>query len=284
MTVNIEPRSVWGARHADGDRDLPNLATEVVVHHTASATLPATATVEQERAAMRALEQTGQTRFGRGISYRGALIFPSGRAYQGVSWNRRGTHVGGRNSTAVAIAFVGNFVNAAPTAAALATAAAIIHHGRGRWWTTTAPVQPHSHFTATACPGRAHSALMANPPQAAPAPAPIPAAPALTLAGLADQVQAGMWGNGPDRARRLTAAGHNAAAVQAEVNRRLTGRPAAAPAPAPARPVRTVAQMADEVIRGLHGTGHDARRRSLGVNAATYAAVRAEVNRRLARG
>ena len=43
---------------------------------------------------------------------------------------------------------------------------------------------------------------------------------------------------------------------------------------------KSVATMAAEVIAGKHGNGHAARQRSLGVNAATYAKVRAEVNRR----
>lgn len=42
----------------------------------------------------------------------------------------------------------------------------------------------------------------------------------------------------------------------------------------------SVKAMADEVIRGDHGNGHEARRRSLGISAAQYAEVRAEVNRR----
>ena len=43
---------------------------------------------------------------------------------------------------------------------------------------------------------------------------------------------------------------------------------------------KTVAQMADEVIAGKHGNGHDNRRKSLGIDAATYEKVKAEVNRR----
>lgn len=43
---------------------------------------------------------------------------------------------------------------------------------------------------------------------------------------------------------------------------------------------KTVSQMATEVLRGVHGNGHAQRRRSLGVNAATYDKVRKEVNRR----
>lgn len=53
--------------------------------------------------------------------------------------------------------------------------------------------------------------------------------------------------------------------------------PAPATPPTPAPSVKTVAQLADEVIAGKHGSG-DARRRSLG---SLYSAVQAEVNRRL---
>lgn len=55
------------------------------------------------------------------------------------------------------------------------------------------------------------------------------------------------------------------------------------PTPAPSKPKpagKTVAQMATEVIAGKHGSGHANRQRSLGVSAAKYAEVRAEVNRR----
>lgn len=44
---------------------------------------------------------------------------------------------------------------------------------------------------------------------------------------------------------------------------------------------KSIAQMADEIIRGLHGNGHEQRRKSLGIDKATYEKVRQEVNRRL---
>src|SRR5690625_727442 len=44
---------------------------------------------------------------------------------------------------------------------------------------------------------------------------------------------------------------------------------------------KTISQMAQEVIDGKHGNGHENRRRSLGVDKVTYEKVRAEVNRRL---
>src|SRR5699024_2324368 len=47
---------------------------------------------------------------------------------------------------------------------------------------------------------------------------------------------------------------------------------------------KTITRMADEVIAGEHGNGHANRQRSLGVNNATYAKVRAEVNKRASGG
>src|SRR5699024_1899586 len=44
---------------------------------------------------------------------------------------------------------------------------------------------------------------------------------------------------------------------------------------------KSISQMADEVIAGKHGTGHEARRKSLGISKSEYEKVRAEVNRRL---
>lgn len=151
--VTIASRASWGARHANGDLTLSGLAEEVFLHHTVTRLLPANASVAAEREQMRGLEAIGQQRFRTGISYN-VVIFPSGRAYQGVSWNRRGTHTGGRNSTSRSIAFAGNFETATPTAAALRTAASILAHGRGRWWRQNAPLRSHNAVSATLCAGR----------------------------------------------------------------------------------------------------------------------------------
>ena len=159
MTVDIAPRSAWSPRYGDGEVDLSGLAVEVFAHHTVTAQLPPTATVEQECEQMRAIEQVGHDRFARdevpnaGISYN-VLIFPSGRAYQGVSWNRRGAHTDGRNSTTRSICFVGNYEEHEPTPAQLATAAAIYAEGKGRWWWPSAPLRGHRDLKQTACPGR----------------------------------------------------------------------------------------------------------------------------------
>ncbi|MGX7199231.1 CHAP domain-containing protein [Enterococcus nangangensis] len=58
-----------------------------------------------------------------------------------------------------------------------------------------------------------------------PAPAPIPSK---SIAEIAKEVMDGNWGNDPERSQKLKAAGYDAEAVRAEVNR-LSGKPAVAP-------------------------------------------------------
>lgn len=282
--AHIYSRSDWNAQHKDGDITITGLAVAVVIHHSTHKTLSPNASVNEEIKEMQALDNVGRARFGHGISYN-CVIFPSGRPYQGVSWNRRGTHTGGHNSTVRSICFAGNFENSTPTAAALNTAREIIAEGRGKWWIKNAPVRGHRDYKATACPGKnVYSQLKylaggttpvskpstPKPPVIKP---PAPAKPAgKTVAQLADEVIAGKHGNGDQRVKSL---GAQFSAVQAEVNRRLSGKVSKT------KPAgKTVTQMATEVIQGKHGNGHAKRRKSLGINAATYTRVRAEVNRR----
>lgn len=71
---------------------------------------------------------------------------------------------------------------------------------------------------------------------------------------VAQQVIAGLWGNGDDRKARLESAGYSYSAVQAEVNRLLCGgssKPSL-------KPVSTVAK---EVLQGLWGNGDDRKKR-----------------------
>src|SRR5690606_7696472 len=56
-------------------------------------------------------------------------------------------------------------------------------------------------------------------------------APSKNVDTLAMEVIAGKWGNGAERQRRLTAAGHDYNAVQARVNAILSGGGPASPAP-----------------------------------------------------
>ena len=97
-----------------------------------------------------------------------------------------------------------------------------------------------------------------------------------SIAQMAIEVIQGKHGNGHEQRRKSL--GIDKATyekVRAEVNRRLTGKSA------PKKKTKTISQMATEVIQGKHGNGHEQRRKSLGIDKATYEKVRAEVNRRL---
>lgn len=158
VTDLIIPRSSWNPKWDDGEAYVDK-AEDVSIHHSVTKQLPATTTTAMEAAQMRAIEDIGHKRFARplfprsGISYN-VVVFPSGRAWQGVTFGRRGTHTDARNSTVRSICFAGNYDIYEPTRAQLATARAIIAAGRGDTWNKTADVFGHRDIKQTACPGR----------------------------------------------------------------------------------------------------------------------------------
>lgn len=101
-----------------------------------------------------------------------------------------------------------------------------------------------------------------------------PASAKKSINAIAKEVIALKWGSGNDRKNKLTKAGYDADKVQAEVNRILGAGTAK-------KSSKSIDQMAKEVIAGKHGSGHDARRKSLGISSAEYEKVRARVNQLL---
>ena len=92
------------------------------------------------------------------------------------------------------------------------------------------------------------------------------------LEQIAREVIDGKWGNGEARKQKLSAAGYDPKAVQAEVNRILAGGGSSA-----LKPITTVAK---EVINGKWGNG-EARKKKLAAAGYDPAVVQAEVNRLL---
>lgn len=159
--VRVIPRAEWGASKPNGAGPAPLPAVEGAFLHHAVVTAPTpSATVEQERAAMRNLERIGHARFGAGISYNVAVM-PSGRAYEGVSLDRRGSHTKGYNTTGRAIVLVGQHDHAAPdlppvtepTPAALETVAALLADWTDAGVIPAVRLRPHRAVKQTACPG-----------------------------------------------------------------------------------------------------------------------------------
>lgn len=96
-----------------------------------------------------------------------------------------------------------------------------------------------------------------------------------SVSQMANEVIAGKHGSGHDTRRKSLGVSQSVYnQVREEVNKRLGG--GSSP-----KPKKSISQMATEVIRGDHGSGHAARRKSLGISAAEYEKVRAEVNRRM---
>lgn len=153
---------------------------------------------------------------------------------------------------------------------------------------STSNVVPHHHWKPTTCAGpymdRMITSFISVAQQAydffksggSPSP---PSPGGKSVSELAEEVIAGKWGNNPDRAIRLRAAGYDPAAVQAEVNRKVGGNVGGVPAPAR----KTNVQLAQEVLNGSWGNG-DERERRLTEAGYNYAAVQAVVNERLGGG
>jgi hypothetical protein len=87
-------------------------------------------------------------------------------------------------------------------------------------------------------------------------------------------VEKGNWGNGPDRVRKLLAAGYDPKVVQARVEELLT----------PSKGKKTPRQVADEIVRGVGGWGNDPQR-SKKLKAAGYnpTDVQREINKLMRR-
>lgn len=75
-------------------------------------------------------------------------------------------------------------------------------------------------------------------------------APQKDLTVIAQEVIAGLWGNGSQRKSALELAGYNFNAVQAKVNEILSGKK-------PSAPSKTIEQIAKEVLAGQWGNGQD---------------------------
>lgn len=281
----IIDRKDWGATKADGFYNRKVGRLDKWLHHTVTKQLSVDASQKAEEVEMRDLEATGQARFGGGISYT-FVVFPSGRIYEGHSIGRVGAHTKGQNSISAGIALAGNYETHEMSQAQISSVAWLLNEGvRRGWWTQNILDGGHRDTKATACPGKnAYSKIATINKTADGAPSkPIATKPkpeqtnsnGKTIQQMASEVRAGKHGNGhANRQKSLGVSDAVYAKVRAEVNKRSgasTSKPAG----------KSISQMATEVLAGKHGNGHSTRMKSLGIDQATYAKVRAEVNRRI---
>lgn len=146
-------------------------------------------------------------------------------------------------------------------------------------------VVQHKHWKATLCAGPHMDSVWGNFIALAQnhydefvsgggsTPPPPPSSGGKSVGDIAAEVIAGKWGNGEQRRHLLQNAGYNYDEVQREVNRRLGGG-------APAAHRYSIGELAQQVIEGHWGNNPQRRQRLEGAGY-NYAAVQAEVNRRL---
>lgn len=154
--MRIISREEWGARYDRGfhDRDLP--VSEIWLHHSVTIAPDLIPPFDDDYAAVRLLEQIGESRFGGGISYT-FPITPAGLIFEGHGVETSGAHTLNRNDFASAICWIGNYdVNDPPEPMIRATAWLLVHGKRQGWWTNARLSGGHGQAPgqSTACPGR----------------------------------------------------------------------------------------------------------------------------------
>lgn len=149
-------RKDWGARHGSGFgvRALPVRGDILHQSYTPEPTGGTKATYKADVAAVRTLENIGQSRFGRGISYN-YVITPSGRIFEGIPVGRIGAHSAGYNTTHIGIVLVGNFSKKQPSAQALSSLLKLRRWLKSDKKMRNVKIIGHRDTKATACPGAA---------------------------------------------------------------------------------------------------------------------------------
>jgi hypothetical protein len=140
-------RAEWGAGSVRSQRRMTSPAPRVFLHHTVTATSPATSIV-------RSIEDVHVRRFGVGPGYSFLIEVANGIVYEGQGWGRVGAHTHNNNSTSHGIAFIGDFQERSLPAVARRAAVDLIVDGVRLGHIAAGPhIGPHSDVSQTACPG-----------------------------------------------------------------------------------------------------------------------------------
>lgn len=159
---NIIRRSAWGARHENGFGLRPVGNLDVYLHHSVTVAPDLLPPFTDDYAAVRTLEDIGESRFGRGISYH-FPITPAGLVFEGVSIDRIGAAIANYNTPTANIVLVGNYDKATPPRPMLEAVDGLLRLGVEKgWWRRARLAGGHRDAPGaqTACPGRYAQALI----------------------------------------------------------------------------------------------------------------------------
>ncbi|KAH8275980.1 hypothetical protein KR018_000488, partial [Drosophila ironensis] len=124
--VPIVTRSEWNARPASGPIDsMETPLPRAAIAHTAGSGCSDDAGCALAMRNLQHYQMSRQQFSDIGYHY---LIGGNGRVYEGRSANQRGAFAGANNEGSLAIAFIGNFVQAEPSQAALDAAQQLLEH------------------------------------------------------------------------------------------------------------------------------------------------------------
>lgn len=150
----IITRAEWGARYANGWGARPLPIPKRFLHHSVTIAPDTLPPFDDDYAAVRRIEQIGQDRFGKGMSYT-ALFMPSGLIFEGLGIDRVGSHTADNNTAGAGLCLVGNYEDDQPTKAQLDSVAWWLRFHRDHGYLTDATITaPHSAVYNTACPGQ----------------------------------------------------------------------------------------------------------------------------------
>lgn len=147
--TRVCPREEWNAQEPRGAYARQPALKAGVQHHTAMPTLPAKATVEQEKERMRQIQQIHLNNGWTDIGYH-LVVFPSGRIYEGRPSDAVGAHTLGYNTGYAGWSLDGNYEISKPTKAALRGC----RRAREILGVADKPLYGHNELNPTACPGK----------------------------------------------------------------------------------------------------------------------------------
>ena len=147
--TRVISRESWGAAEPHGSYVRQTALKAGVQHHTALPTLPAKATVEEEKARMRQIQAGHLGQGWTDVGY--ALVcFPSGRIYEGRPAQYVGAHTLNHNTGYAGWSLDGNYEISKPTKAAVEAC----RRCRELLGVAGVPLYGHYQLNPTACPGK----------------------------------------------------------------------------------------------------------------------------------